>query len=185
MELRTSRLLLREFRESDYDAYRAMESHPDIQRYERDMPDEENIQYRFQKILQDAQVQPRTHYQFAVVIPPDDTVRGRINLTFASPPRQEWEIGWRFARDYWGQGYATEAAREVMRFTFQTLKAHRMVAFCHSENIASARVMQKLGMQEEGHTRQTVWINGRWWDEKFFAILENEFAAGAQQVFNG
>lgn len=56
------------------------------------------------------------------------------------------EIGWRFDKNYWGQGYATEAAQLALNFAFQTLQLNEVVAFTAAINHASVAVMQRLGM---------------------------------------
>ncbi|MFG6448866.1 GNAT family N-acetyltransferase [Roseateles sp. BYS180W] len=63
------------------------------------------------------------------------------------------ETGWRLRRDRWGLGYASEAARHMAAFAFDTLNAPLLTAVCQPDNLASAHVMQKLGMQEgpRGH----------------------------------
>jgi ribosomal-protein-alanine N-acetyltransferase len=59
-------------------------------------------------------------------------------------------MGFTIARAYWGQGYGTEAAEALVRFVFDQLKVVRIEALCLPENLASARVLQKIGMQYEG-----------------------------------
>lgn len=56
------------------------------------------------------------------------------------------EIGWRFAPEVWGKGYATEAARSIMKHGFDDLKLKRIVSICHIKNTASENIMKKLGM---------------------------------------
>jgi RimJ/RimL family protein N-acetyltransferase len=56
------------------------------------------------------------------------------------------EIGWRFARAYWGKGYATEGAREALRFGFGQLGLREIVSFTAPANVRSRRVMERLGM---------------------------------------
>ena len=63
------------------------------------------------------------------------------------------EIGWRLRRDRWGRGLATEAARAMARHAFDALKASELFAVCDPANLASAKVMQRLGMQELGLQR--------------------------------
>ncbi len=62
------------------------------------------------------------------------------------------EIGWRLARDVWGEGLATEGAREVLRFGFGELALDRIVGVHQVGNDASGRIMQKLGMRLERDT---------------------------------
>lgn len=56
------------------------------------------------------------------------------------------EIGWRLATDYWGQGLATEGAREIVRFAFEPIGMRDLVSFTVPANVRSRRVMEKLGM---------------------------------------
>lgn len=64
-----------------------------------------------------------------------------------------WEFGYWFGRPYWGQGYATEAARPVMRFAFEDLAAERLTAGWFDDNPASGAVLHKLGFGITGVTR--------------------------------
>lgn len=63
------------------------------------------------------------------------------------------EIGWRLRQDRWGCGYASEAARRMAAFAFDDLQAPRLAAVCDPENLASAQVMKRLGMQYRGLER--------------------------------
>ncbi|PRY61729.1 GNAT family N-acetyltransferase [Glycomyces artemisiae] len=67
------------------------------------------------------------------------------------------EVGWRIARDRWGRGYAPEAARAVIGFAFTELGLDRVVSCIHSENAASIRVAEKLGMALERETTVPVY----------------------------
>jgi RimJ/RimL family protein N-acetyltransferase len=90
-----------------------------------------------------------------------------------------WEIGWVFHPTYHGQGYATEAAAALLRQGFETLELHRVVATCQPENVASWRVMERLGMRREAHFRKGVQVNETTWlDEYLYAILDEDWAAG-------
>ena len=84
-------------------------------------------------------------------------------------------MGYWIARSFWGRGYATEAASAFLAFGFRELGLHRIWAWCIAENLASARVLEKIGMRQEGHLRQNEWMKGRWWDTLLYAILETEY----------
>ncbi len=94
-------------------------------------------------------------------------------------PGATWEIGWAFGREHQGKGYATEAARALLAYAFGPLRCHRVIATCQPENPASWRVAEKLHMRREAHFRAALpRPKGEWWDEYFYAILKEEFAAG-------
>ena len=87
-----------------------------------------------------------------------------------------YEIGWVLNGRYHGHGYATEAALALLRHGFETLGLHRIIATCQPENVASWRVMEKLGMRREAHFRKCIFRgDGTWWDEYFYALLEEEW----------
>ena len=175
MEFITSRLTLREFKESDFVLFRELEEHPKTYYYESTFPDEAATRKYLKNAQVDALQTPRTRYRFAVTLRPDDEVRGRVTLALMNDSIQEWEIGWAVHPTEWGKGIAVEAARLLMEFAFVELHAHRIVAFCHAQNAASLRVMEKLGMQKDGHLRETSRWQGRWADETVSSILEWEW----------
>lgn len=177
MQLKTNRLVLRELQQDDYPAVYEMESDPEVIRYEHTHLSADEIQARFDLMLSDQANDPRVAYRFSITIPPDTATRGRISLVLNNPSIAEWEIGWTMHRAEWGKGYASEAAREVLRFAFTVLKVHRVMAFCHAENTASTRVMEKAGMQCEGRLRKVRWLNHEWHDEFVYSILEEDFLA--------
>ena len=84
-------------------------------------------------------------------------------------------LGYCFARAAWGQGYASEAAHLIVGFGFESLGIHRVWAECDSENAASLRVLDKLGMRREGLFMHNCQIRGEWRDTALYAILEDEW----------
>lgn len=64
-----------------------------------------------------------------------------------------WELGYWLGKPYWRQGYATEAARAVMRYAFEEMAAQRLVAGWFCDNPASGRVLEKLGFESTGVTQ--------------------------------
>jgi len=90
-----------------------------------------------------------------------------------------YEIGWVFGRQHQRLGYATEAARSLLAYAFESLHCHRVIATCQPENDASWRVMERLGMRREAHFHRCILRRpGEWWDEYFYAVLEEEYLDG-------
>jgi ribosomal-protein-alanine N-acetyltransferase len=178
MEFVTPRLKLREFVEGDYLALREMDSRPEMHTYEREMPSDTETVKSLEEFISNQQEIPRTTFRFAITIPPQDTVRGILKLTREWETIREWEVGWAMHPDEWGKGYAGEAAWQVMDWAFKELNVHRVVAFCHAYNSASVRVMEKLGMNQDGRLRETRWLKGEWWDEYVYSILDREWKDG-------
>jgi len=82
------------------------------------------------------------------------------------------EIGYALSRQYWNQGLMTEIVRNIIDFGFNTMQLVRLEARCHVDNIASARVMEKSGMQLEGILRKHMLIKGEHQDLKLYSIIK-------------
>ena len=85
------------------------------------------------------------------------------------------EIGYVLNQNYWGQGFATEAIKELIKFGFETIKLNRIQGRCDIDNIGSEKVMLKSGMIFEGTLRKNEFIKGEFRDTKIFSILKVEF----------
>ncbi len=122
-----------------------------------------------------AERHPRTIYHLAIILRATDRLFGGCRIQIRNPAGGDGDIGYVLARDAWGQGFATEAARALIAFGFDRLALHRIWATCDVDNVASARVLEKLGMRREGHLRQSVRRRGEWRDCYLYAILEPEW----------
>ena len=175
MELNTARLRIREFTEGDYSALRDMDSRPEFNTYERVSASETETRQSLDESISTQLDVPRTVYRLAITIPPADRVIGIIKISCQFAKIREWEVGWAVHPDEWDRGIATEAARCIIDWAIKELNVHRVVAYCHADNAPSVRVMEKLGMLRDGRLREVRWLNGRWWDEYVYAVLEREW----------
>ncbi|MFZ1947053.1 MAG: GNAT family N-acetyltransferase [bacterium] len=89
------------------------------------------------------------------------------------------EIGYWVGKPYWGRGYCTEASRAVVGWAFAELKLNRIFATHFKRNPASGRVMQKLGMTEEGLLRQHIKKWDRYDDLVIYGLVRSEWSASA------
>jgi RimJ/RimL family protein N-acetyltransferase len=86
------------------------------------------------------------------------------------------ELGWCFDPAVAGNGYATEAARELIRIAFADLGLRRVTALCFAANEASWRVMERVGMRREAHNvRESLHRSGAWLDGLAYALLADEW----------
>jgi len=176
MQISTERLILREFTQEDWSAILAYQSEPHYLRYyEWETRTEADVRAFVQIFLTQQKQMPRIKFQLAVVLKSEGKLIGNCGIRKKEPKSQEADIGYELASDYWGKGYATEAARTLLKFGFEELKLHRIWSWCIAENIASVRVSEKIGMQLEGRLRENEWFKSRWWDTLIFGILENEW----------
>jgi RimJ/RimL family protein N-acetyltransferase len=99
---------------------------------------------------------------------------GGIGLRLA-PEHQHAELGYWLGVPYWGHGYATEAARELLRYGFENLGLHRIFASHFKHNPASGRVLVKLGMHYEGCQREHLRKWDQFVDSELYGILRQEW----------
>jgi RimJ/RimL family protein N-acetyltransferase len=176
MTLETERLILREFQETDFEAVHEYGSDPEVVRYLEWGPNTEHDtrNYLQSQIAQQDQ-QARRVYGLALVLKTSGGLIGACGIHIARPEHKEAFIGYVLNKNYWNQGYITEAARRVVQFGFENLGLHRIYATCDPANVASARVMEKVGMKREGQLREHKLAKGRWRDSLLYAILEQEY----------
>jgi RimJ/RimL family protein N-acetyltransferase len=178
MQLETERLIMREFREDDWPVVLAYQNDPLYLRYyhwtERTR---EDVQAFVEMFLSYQQERPRRNFQLALTLKDNGQLIGNCGVRVNNPDLREANIGYELASAFWGMGYATEAAREILRFGFAELDMHRIWAVTIAENKGSARVLEKLGMQLEAREREKEWIKDRWRDRLTFAILDHEWRA--------
>lgn len=113
------------------------------------------------------------------IVEREGTLVGSVALASIDPEHLQAELGYWIGVPYWGRGYATEAARRVVRFGFERLGMNRIHAHHMERNPASGRVLAKLGMQREGLLRQRVRKWGHFEDVVQWAVLRSDPRPGA------
>jgi ribosomal-protein-alanine N-acetyltransferase len=111
---------------------------------------------------------------FAITLNTSGALVGAIGLTI-NRLHARAELGYWVGVRFWNQGYATEAAREVLRFGFEDLELNRIFAQHMVRNPASGRVMQKCGMRHEGRLKQHSKKWGTFEDVDLYGVLAEEW----------
>lgn len=173
MKLATRRLALREYEPSDFDAVHAFASDPRTTAFVDWGPNGEQDTLDFLEFCRRKALEvPRTNHTLAITL--GGEVIGSAGLTVNARAgrhrTREAEIGYTLRPDQWGNGYATEAAAALIDFGFSHLHLSRITATCRPENVASAGVLQKVGMGQVGLLKNDRLISGRWMDSLVFAI---------------
>lgn len=121
-----------------------------------------------------SRIQDDEEARFAINLRDSGQLIGGMGLR-PTPGHQNAELGYWFGVPYWGQGYATEAGREVLRYGFRDLDLHRIFASHFKHNPASGNVLRKLGMRHEGCQREHILKWGKWVDSELYGILRQEW----------
>lgn len=110
----------------------------------------------------------------AIVLRGDGRQIGGIGLRLEKQ-HQHAELGYWLGVPFWGQGFATEAAREILRYGFKTLGLHRIFASHFKHNPASGHILEKIGMKYEGCQRQHLRKWDQFVDSELYGILRREW----------
>jgi RimJ/RimL family protein N-acetyltransferase len=149
IELETERLLLRKFRESDWDPYCVMCSDADVMRYlgSGGTLSRDDTWRAIASMLGHWQL--RGFGMWALESKETGELVGRVGFIYpAGWPG--FELGWVLGKPYWGRGYATEAAREALRWGYDVLKRDRVISLIRKANKPSIKVAERLGSKLAG-----------------------------------
>ena len=147
MILETDRILLREFEIEDYKSVFEFGSNKEVQRYTGDKVLESEDEAK--RIISQVNLPDYKKYgygRWATVYKPDNKIIGFAGLKYLKSI-SEIDIGFRFLPKYWGKGIATEIATEIIHYGFNTLNLKRIIGIAHPDNIASCKVLNKIGME--------------------------------------
>ena len=171
----TERLVLRRYTRADQADLLALAAHPEVVAVlcgrlpatGQGVREYIDLQNSYQPFEQDKV------FELAIARKEDGLVIGLVGLIRRD--HRQGEMGWALAAEYRGQGYATEAARALMAYGFSALGLHRIHADTNSDNLASRRIMERLGMRQEAQLRDAVYEQGRWLDRCIYGILAGEW----------
>lgn len=177
MRLETPRLLLRAFEDDDWQPVLEYAAHPQALRYMPGDPPDAAAARSLVRWMQAGPTDSPPHDDFAIVHRAEQRVIGWCGLGIRYDEQDQGELAYALHPDFWGAGYATEAARAVLAYGFSERSLHRIYATCRPENAGSWRVLEKVGLRREGHLRRHRWIRGAWHDSYLYAILDEEWNA--------
>ena len=169
--LETDRLILRELKSSDAEAFFAMDHNPKVHQYLWNKP--------VQKIEETIEVITFVRQQyvdngigrFAIILKQTNEFIGWAGLKYNTEEVNHkinfYDIGYRLDEQFWGKGYASEASFAWLKYAFETMNIKTIEAAAHAENVASNRILQKMGMQMTEHYLEDE-VSWNWYQ------LENE-----------
>jgi RimJ/RimL family protein N-acetyltransferase len=177
--LETDRLTLRPFVDDDFDAFHALQSDEEVARWlygEPKSPDESR-DHLARKIAGSSWAAEGDWLSAAVVEREPGILVGDLSLRWVSERDRTAEIGFVFDPRHQGRGFATEAARALLNWAFGAGGLHRVIGRTEVRNVASSRVLEKLGLRLEAHLVENEWVKGEWQSELDYAILDREWSS--------
>jgi RimJ/RimL family protein N-acetyltransferase len=150
-EIETARLRLRTWREDDLAPYARICADPEVMRHLSGPMTREQSEEQVSEFVR--HWEERGFGLWAVEEKPSGAFIGLLYHEDWSEGEHRTEVGWRLDRPFWGRGLATEGATASLRYGFEKLGLERIISIAVPENLASRRVMEKLGMTLRGETR--------------------------------
>lgn len=149
--MHTKRLTIRPFKYEDINDVHEYASNPEITKYMLFGPNTYEDSMNFVHLIIDTWYKeiPLKHYEMIVEL--QGHVIGAVSIHLTDD-LTEGEMGWILKKEYWNQGYITEAAKALKEFAIMELKVKRITAHCDSRNIASMKVMEKIGLKKHSLT---------------------------------
>lgn len=175
LQLSGARVTLREFNADDLDRVMSVVGDDRVtDSLSFDTRSREQAADMLNGILHRAKQVPRTEYYLAVTTADDGLIGfARLGLNGV----QAAKLGGAAAVEYWGHGYAIDAARTIVEFGFRELELHRISAAIGPDNVISIALARRLGMSYEGRIRDHVYTNGQWRDSLLYSVLAHEWTA--------
>lgn len=176
MDIHTERLLLAEISWDDLEDCHRLHCVPEVDEYNTlGIPaNVEETREIMRPFVEAANHQPQAKYSWRIDEKSSGEFIGMAGMILSNDRFRLGEIFYKLFPDYWGRGYATEVARKLISVGFEDLNLHKIEAGTDIENLASVRVLEKVGMIREGLRRKILPIRGEWRDGYHFAIVEDD-----------
>jgi RimJ/RimL family protein N-acetyltransferase len=176
MNIKNKRLLLKEISWSDLNLVHNIHSVPEVDEFNtlgipKDLDETKSV---IQPDIEDQKKNQRSRFCWKIVDTASNEFIGLAGMFLSNNKFKMAEFYYKFYPKYWGNGFATEVAKELIKFGFQEYGLHRIEAGVAIGNKASVRVLEKAGMTCEGIRRKILPIRGEWKDNFHFAIVEDE-----------
>lgn len=171
--IETERLLIRTLEMKDKEDFFKYRSMPQIYKYQTWRPKQmEEIEEFIHKNETVHPNMPDAWFQVAVCLIEGPLI-GDIGIHFME--EGQMEIGYTISPEFQGSGYAIEAVKAVVNYAFLEWKKHRITASVDPDNIHSIKLLEKIGFRKEAHFVKSFLMDGNWYDDCVFAMLEEEW----------
>ena len=175
--LETKRLKIRPFQDTDLQSFAAYRSDPAVEKYQG-WGTPYSIEAAAKFIEEMKNTRPATQgqwYQLAIEVKAEGAMIGDSAFCILAEDFRQAEIGFTLARLYQGKGYATEAVARLLDYLFGEIGLHRVRATCDVENLASIKLLERVGMRREAHFIENIWLKEKWGSEYMYGLLQREW----------
>lgn len=178
--IETERLRLRMLNDTDVPALFEIFSDPEVMRYWSSAP-MRSIDEASQLLAEiGSGFRSGTLYEWGIAQRADDAVIGTCTLFHIDSRNRRAEIGYALRSSHWGRGFMIEAAGALIDFSFDKLALHRLEADVDPNNTASLVLLERLGFEREGYSRERWLIDGKAYDSILLGLLRRDWNQPSQ-----
>ena len=176
MEIESNRLMLTEITWGDLENIHALHSIPEVDEFNTlGLPKNiEETREVIRPIIEEPRSEKRHHISWKIETIDTLDFIGLAGMVLSADKYRSCEIYYKFLPAYWGNGYATEVSKALIKFGFEEFKLHIVGAGVATKNIQSIKVLEKSGMTRDGLRRKVLPIRGEWVDNYEYSILEED-----------
>ena len=175
MILKTKRLIIRPLLLDDKNEIFKYRSDSETNKYQGWIPKTIEDVERFIEKTSKQINKPETWFQFAITEKETRKIIGDIGIHFIDTVNKQTEIGITLNKKYQNMGFATESIEIVIDYLFNKLKKHRVIASIDPGNKNSIRLVERVGFRKEAHFIESLYVNGKWFDDLIYAIIEKDW----------
>lgn len=173
--LETERLILRQYTDNDAEALFSFRSNPQAMHFVP-RPLHQSTEDALKMIAQITDnIVANTAIGWAVELKESGKVIGSVSFHRIEKEHHRGELGYMIHPDYWGKGLVPEAAAAAVHYGFKGLHFHSIEAIIDPDNVASARVLEKLNFVKEAHFKENFFQNGRFTDTAIYSLLKSAY----------
>ena len=176
MKIESNRLVLTEITWDDVENIHALHSIPEVDEFNtlglpKNIAETREV---IRPIIEEPRLGKRHHLSWKIVIKASLEFIGLAGMVLSAEKYRQGEIYYKLLPAHWGNGYATEVSKALIKSGFDDFKLHIVGAGVATKNIQSIKVLEKSGMTREGLRRKILPIRGKWVDNYEYAILEDD-----------
>ena len=176
VRIRTERLQLTPLGVGDARAVFSYRSDPEVCRYQTWEPGSLDDVERFIAGMDGVEFDtPGTWFQLGIRLRDPGPLVGDLGVRVPADEPRQAEIGFTIAPAYQRRGIGIEAVEGLLGYLFERAGKHRVFASADPRNAASVKLLRRVGMRQEAHFRESLFLGGEWVDDVVFALLESEW----------
>jgi len=175
IQIETKRLILRNYSEKDLDNVFRLKSEPTVWKFSSKVTSNkiEDAQIYLENILRNYS-EDKKDFQ-ALFLKDTEEYIGEVGILSFAKQNNRAVLGYNLLPKYWGNGYATEITKALVKYLFDVEKLERIEALTADENIASRKVLEKSGFLQEGLLRNFAYINNRYTSVCYYGIIKDDY----------